>query len=123
MNNPRTVHLLAVTCYLSLFALLMAWLIWLAPPAPEYRSIALIFLVGPLLLPLRGILHARRYTFSWSGMLILIYFVHGIASMAAAGPARWLGAIEIVLSLSYFILAIRYLRITGSKAANKTHSR
>ena len=115
MTDPRRIHQLAVGCYLSLFILLVVWQVWLAPPPREYLSLIVLILIGPLLLPLRGLLHGRRYTIAWSGMLILIYFIHGIASMAEPGLVRWLGGLEILLSLSYFTLTIRYLRLTGSR--------
>src|SRR5690606_14457027 len=90
MNSPRTVHWLAISTYLALIALLLLWLIWLDPPVAAVRAPALLLLLGPLLLPLRGILHGRRYTVAWSTMLILLYFAHGIAAVAGNGLAVWL---------------------------------
>lgn len=105
---------LAAACYLSLFALAMAWRIVLAPPSPEMVAIKLLVHAGPLLFALRGVLHGRRYTFRWSGMLILAYFIHGAASMADGGIVSWLGAIEMALSLGFFAATIGYLRKTGA---------
>ncbi|ABI55873.1 DUF2069 domain-containing protein [Alkalilimnicola ehrlichii MLHE-1] len=116
LSHPRTLHRLAVASYLGLMALLLAWLTWLSPPPRELISLALVVLIGPLLLPLRGLLHARRYTMAWSTMLILVYFVHGAASAATPGLNRWLGLLEVVLVTVYFVTAIVYIRATGSKA-------
>ncbi|RLK51234.1 putative membrane protein [Alkalispirillum mobile] len=116
LKSPRTLHRLAVVSYLSLLVLLLAWLIWLSPPPEALISVAVIALVGPLLLPLRGLLHARRYTMAWSTMLILVYFVHGAASAATPGINRWLGLAEVALVVVYFTTAILYIRATGSKA-------
>jgi len=116
MSNTRVVHRLAVTAYLSLIPLLLLWLIWLAPLPAGATSPALLILLGPLLIPLRGILHGRRYTIAWTSMLILLYFLHGVAAAAGGGRAAWLGGTEIVLALGYFGLAIRYVRLSSPAA-------
>jgi uncharacterized membrane protein len=110
VNNPRLLHRLAVGAYLALIALLLAWMVWLDPLPARIASPMLLLLVGPLLIPLRAILHGRRYTMAWSSMLILLYFLHGAAAVASGGRAVWLGALEIALVLSYFSLAILYVR-------------
>jgi uncharacterized membrane protein len=101
---------------------LLTWIVWLAPPPTQLVerelppgsliSPVLLVVVGPLLLPLRGILHGRRYTLAWSTMLILAYFVHGVAYTAGGGIAGLLGLIEIGLVLGYFGGANGYLRLT-----------
>lgn len=113
MSATRAVHRLAVTVYLGLMALLLLWLIWLDPLPAHLLSPALLILLGPLLLPLRGILHGRRYTMAWTSMLILLYFLHGVAAAAGSGRAVWLGALEIALALAYFGLAIHYVRLSN----------
>ncbi|RZU98989.1 DUF2069 domain-containing protein [Spiribacter vilamensis] len=100
----------ATGCYVALAVLLFAWLIWLDPPPASLRSPLLLVFLLPLLLGLRGILHRRRYTLQWTGMLILLYFMHGL--LAAAGPAsqRWLGVTETLLALGYFGAGMLVLR-------------
>jgi uncharacterized membrane protein len=107
----------AMCCYLSLVGLILLWHAWLSPPRPEMISLTLLLHAGPLLLPLRGLLHARRYTFKWSGMLIMAYFIHGVAAAANAGAQRPLGILEIVLSLGFFLGALRFLRLSRPVAA------
>ena len=101
---------MAVGCYAGLALLLFAWLIWLDPPPPSLRSPLLLVFLLPLLLGLRGVLHRRRYTLQWTGMLILLYFMHGL--LAATGPAtqRWLGVAETLLALGYFGAGLLILR-------------
>lgn len=110
--KPHLLQRLALTCYLLLFALLIAWLTVLSPPAPGLVAFSLLLLPGPLLLALRGVLYGRRYTMAWSTLLILFYFAHGVAAMANPGPERWLGAAEVLLSLGYFATAVGYIRAT-----------
>ncbi|KAB7623212.1 DUF2069 domain-containing protein [Alkalilimnicola sp. S0819] len=99
---------LSLAQWLGLFVLLMLWGVWLAPPEPALRAPWLILLVGPLLLPLRGLLRGRRYTAAWSSMLVLVYFCHGVAAAASGQPL--LGGLEILLSGGYFVSAILFVR-------------
>lgn len=67
--------------------------------------------VLPLLLPLRGILHGRRYTFQWACMLILFYFTEGVVrAWSDRPPSAMLAMIEIALSTVFFFAAIYYTR-------------
>ena len=103
----------AIAGHLGLIALLVAWLTWLAPPAESgYVAPLLVLLVGPLALGLRGILHGRRYTCAWTSLLALGYFSHGAAAYAGDGPHRWLGAVEVTLSLLLFVGCVAYVRLT-----------
>ncbi|KAF0282254.1 DUF2069 domain-containing protein [Spiribacter roseus] len=101
---------MAAGCYVALTALLFAWLIWLAPPPESLRSPVLLIFLLPLVLGLRGVLHRRRYTLQWTGMLILLYFIHGLLAATGAAPQRWLGAAEILLTLAYFSAVMLILR-------------
>lgn len=110
MSSAHVLHRLAVAAYLALIVLLLAWKIWFDPRPAGIGSLLLLLLLALLLLPLRGILHGRRYTVAWSTMFIVLYFIHGVAAAAGGGRAAWLGGAEVALVLSYFGLAIRYVR-------------
>lgn len=71
---------------------------------------ALIVLVGPLLLPLRGLLHGRPHTHIWTSFLALFYFAVGI--FHAAGPMirPWLAWLAIGFSLLLFTGVLLYAR-------------
>ena len=116
--SARWLHRIAVTAFLGLLARILLWLLVLHPPEQgALLTIALVTLVGPLLLTLRGVLQARRYTMAWSAIVVLIYFVHGITYAAVPGPARWLGALEIALAVVYFTATLMYLRQAGGRSA------
>lgn len=110
--SARQLLNVALGAWLALFLLLTLWGTWLAPPAPGWRAPWLVLLVGPLLLPLRSLLRGRRYTYAWSSMLVLVYFIHGVAATAGGEPL--LGGLEIALSLVYFAAAIGYVRRSRS---------
>jgi hypothetical protein len=66
----------------------------LAPLRPGGSMLALKAL--PLLLPLRGILHGRRYTYQWTSLLVLLYLAEGLVrSHHDLGLSQWLAMAEI----------------------------
>ena len=74
-------------------------------------SVSRTVLVGPLLFPLRGLLHGRSYTFAWSAFLALLYFIHGAVEAYSMESARYLGLLEVVLSVTWFSAAVMYVRV------------
>ena len=107
-------HRLAQLAAWSLAGLIVLCLYWEICGAPLRPGGSwLVLKVFPLFLPLRGILHRRRYTFQWSSMLILAYLAEGLVRAATeAGASRWLAAAEVLLSLCFFVCAVFYARRT-----------
>ena len=101
-------YLAACSSLIALIFLCLAWELRLAPIRDGGSWLALKCL--PLLAPLFGLLHGRRYTYQWASMLILLYLAEGIVRLSENGTARWLAAAEIVLSLVFFGSAIGYVR-------------
>jgi uncharacterized membrane protein len=98
---------------LALIVLCLAWELWLAPLRPGGSLIALKAL--PLVVPLPGLWHGKRYTFQWSSMLILAYFAEGVTrAMSEPGVSQALAAAEILLSTVFFSSTVAYARITRS---------
>ena len=96
----------------SYFVLLfgqVVWIGWLNPVTIIPKSVTLLFIVTPLLLPLRGLLHARFRTFKWVTLFIWLYFTIGIWNCASA--TQWpLGALQVAMSLLIFLGAVMYCR-------------
>ncbi len=115
----------ALTGYLGLFGVLLLWFSWLEPPTRMPVSLILILLVGPLLLPLRGLLHGRLYTHAWASFLALFYFSAGVFSAAGPMARPWLAWLEIGFSVLWFTGAILFVRsqtrerCVASKVAQK----
>jgi len=110
MPGPRLLHALTLTGYLGTFALLTAWYAWLAPSTHLPHALVLLLLVSPLLFPLRGMLHARRYTIAWSCFLALLYFTHGVIEAWHSASTRQLGLLEVVLTTLWFVAGIAYIK-------------
>jgi uncharacterized membrane protein len=123
MPGARFLYGLTLTGFLGTISLLLAWYGWLAPSTHFPRSLMLALLLLPLMLPLRGLLHGRRYTFSWSCFLALLYFIHGVVEAYSSSITRYLGLLEVCLASLWFIAALSYVRVTASKTGRPTPSR
>jgi uncharacterized membrane protein len=103
-------RVLALASYLGLIALVMLWIVFLGEVARELISLWLLLFVTPLLLPLRGVLAGRDKALIWGTLVSLLYLVHGGMTAWAEPAQRWLGLLELVLSLTYLISASLFVR-------------
>ncbi|MFO7640616.1 MAG: DUF2069 domain-containing protein [Candidatus Competibacteraceae bacterium] len=108
-------HALALTGYFGLLVLLVLWWAWLEPPEQWPVAGALIVLVGPLLPPLRGLLHGRTHTHIWTSFLALFYFAVGIFHAAGPMTRPWLAWLAIGFSLLLFAGALLYVRVLAQE--------
>jgi uncharacterized membrane protein len=107
----RALRLSAAGSLALLVLLCLAWELWLAPLRAGGSLIALKAL--PLILPLKGILQGRRYTYQWSSILILAYFAEGVTRMwADEGLSRILATAETGLAVVYFAAAVSFARLS-----------
>ncbi len=111
----RSLYLAACGSLIALIFLCLAWELRLAPVHPGGSWLALKAL--PLLAPLFGILHGRRYSYQWAAMLILLYFSEGIVRATTdQGKGQWLAIGETTLSLIFFCATVAYARLTRPSA-------
>lgn len=113
-RRAERLNLLASASLVALIMLCVAWEMWLAPLRPGGSWLVLKAL--PLLAPLFGILHGRRYTHQWAALLALAYFVEGsVRAMSDSGMHRLLAAAEVALALVFFAATVAYARVTASR--------
>lgn len=106
----------AVASLIALIFLGLAWELVLAPVRPGGSW--LVLKVLPLLLPLFGILHGRRYTYQWASMLILLYVVEGVVrALTDRGTASRLAMVELVLATVFFACTLGYARLARDRDA------
>lgn len=107
--NPVPRRIAAVSLLLLIF-LCLAWELRVAPLRPGGSY--LVLKVLPLLLPLRGVLKGSVYTMQWACMLILLYFMEGVVrAWSDPNPVSvWMAVAEIVLSFTFYVCALMYLR-------------
>ncbi|HEY9573428.1 MAG TPA: DUF2069 domain-containing protein [Pusillimonas sp.] len=116
--NPVLRHGASVSL-IALIVLCLAWELKIAPLRPG--GSLLVLKVLPLLLPLRGVLKGQLYTLQWAAMLILLYFMEGVVR-AWSDPSpisAMMGGLEIVLSFTFYVCAICYLRPAKRAAKQK----
>lgn len=95
--------------WLLLIALNVAWDGYVAPL--QIGRVLLMLKLLPLLLPLRGILAGRIYTFQYCSMLIMLYFLEGVMRWWDVPPySRYFAATETTLSVLFFVSCLVYLK-------------
>lgn len=109
---------LALAGYFGTFVLIVTWYGWLSPPARLPNYLALLALGAPLLLPLRGLLHGRRYTYAWSLFLALGYLAHALIEGYSTPEDRGLAGLELLLVTLWFVGAIGYVRGRAREGAD-----
>lgn len=115
MGKPeltRAANHAAAVSLIGLIGLCIVWEMWLAPLRPGGSW--LVLKAAPLLIPLFGILHGRRYTHQWASMLSLAYFMEGTVRASSEGDrAQLLALLEVILSLIFFAATVLYARLTA----------
>lgn len=115
--TEQRLRVLTSVLWFALIVVCVAWEVWLAPLRPEGSWLMLKAL--PLLLPLFGILHGRRYTYQWACMFVLLYFVEGvIRANDPNGVALW-ARVEIALTIAVFTTMVLYARLTAPSRQRK----
>jgi uncharacterized membrane protein len=111
--SARHAWLAACASLIALILLDVAWELVLAPLKPGGSW--MVLKVVPLMAPLFGVLHARRYTIQWSTLLIWLYAAEGAArAYTDHGWSARLAAAELALALAYFAAAVSFLRASRS---------
>lgn len=107
----QTLKLGASISLIALILLCLSWEAFLAPLKPNGSMLILKTL--PLLVPLFGVLHGKRYTYQWASMFILFYFTEGVVrAWSDTGLSANLALLEVVLSVIFFVCAIFYAKLT-----------
>ena len=83
-------------------------LFYFADGTIDWYWVALVTL--PLLIPLRGIISDRLYTFKWIGFLTLLYFCVGISELVSNPELRTYAYLTTLFSTILFISSIYYTR-------------
>ena len=120
-DNPMTrisiARWLTLTGYVALLAGIYLWHIVIHQTERDLVSLVLVLQLGPLMLPLRGLLHARIYTHAWSMYLAIMYFVIGVWYSSAAESLAF-GLFLVFASLVFFLGCLLFTRF--SARAEKT---
>ena len=103
----RRTRALAVAATLALIALGLAWELWLAPTGRGTLAVKVL----PLLLPLRGLVRLRLYTYRWLSLGVWLYVAEGaVRASSDQGVSATLAAAEVVIALVLFTACCLHIR-------------
>jgi len=119
MNKIQLARTLALLGFFGLMIFIPLWHLLIVPIEAKFVSMTLLIQVGPLLFPLRVILHGCVYTHAWAVYFALFYFVVGIC-YAGDISTRGFGIGFSILSVIFFIGTMLYTRFQGM-AENALH--
>lgn len=114
MDLRKLSYAAALMGLFGLIFLILAWNVWISPPTQMPRSLVLLLQLPLLLLPMRGMLHGRPYTFAWATFVALLYFVIGVDNAAIEGREVY-GGLEILFSTLMFMGAMIYTRLESRR--------
>jgi len=100
--------------YFGLLIFLPIWHLILVPSVMD-KYITLLLTVGPLLLPMWGILKRKPYTYAWSNFIVLIYMIHGLTLIWDRPDERPFVIIELILSFMMFIGCSYFAKFRGQE--------
>ena len=117
MARIKVTRWLTLAGYIALLVGIPLWHI--SNTEHDLISLLLILQLGPLMLPLRGLLHARIYTHAWSMYLAILYFVLGVW-YSSAPESLYFGLFLVAASLMFFVGSLLFTRFSA-RAENASH--
>ena len=105
---------LTLSGYFSLLFGLFAWHLLIEPAEKHLISIIIFLQLGPLMLPLFGLLNGKLYTHAWSMYMAIFYFVVGVWYVGSSEDLM-IGLYVIFTSLVFFAGTVLYTRYMGKQ--------
>ena len=99
---------------LSLIGLIILNLLWEIFYNPLHNQGSLMVIKSVILLiPLSGILKKNRYTYQWSSMFILLFFIEGVVRVYSEREiSQSMALYQIILSCIFFISTMFFCKAT-----------
>ena len=114
MNLRRAAYSSALIGLFGLMLVIILWTVLLDPPDKTPIGLILLLQLPLLLLPMRGMLHGRPYTFGYATFIALLYFIIGVDNAAIDGRELY-GGLQILLSVMMFFGSMFYARLEGKR--------
>ena len=111
--NSTFFRRLTLTSYLLLIVWLVVWHFFLTIDKPTSTVFTLLFWIVPILLPAKGLLEGKPYTYAWTNFIVMYYLLHGLTAVYAVEGERLYALVEIVLCSTLFTGCSFYARIRG----------
>ena len=110
-------NILFIISSISLICLIILNLLWEIFYNPLQENGSMMVLKSLILLiPLSGILKKNLYTYQWSSMLILLFFIEGVVRFYSEDElSQMMALFQIILTIIFFISTIFFCKITKQK--------
>lgn len=111
--NSTFFRRLTLTSYLLLIVWLVVWHFVLTIDKPTSTLFTLIFWIMPILLPIKGLIEGKPYTYAWTNFIVMYYLLHGLTAVYAVEGERLYALVEIILCCTLFTGCSYYARLRG----------
>ncbi|WP_018690872.1 DUF2069 domain-containing protein [Algicola sagamiensis] len=119
--QPKTMLLRTVATigYCGLLLFLPLWFIFISPSETVSLEFQLLVFWAPLLLPAKGLMQGKPYTFAWANFVVLIPILHGLTSLWVATDELGYVIIELVFASMMLFGGTYYARNRGQELGLK----
>lgn len=111
--NSTFFRRLTLTSYLLLIVWLVVWHFILTIDKTTSTLFTLLFWLLPILLPAKGLIEGKPYTYAWTNFIVMYYLLHGLTAVYAVEGERLYALIEIILCTLLFTGCSFYARVRG----------
>ncbi|QLJ09358.1 DUF2069 domain-containing protein [Pseudoalteromonas sp. JSTW] len=109
----------ALIGYIGLLILMPIWLFLIAPREGHSNAFIFVVYIVPLLLPLKGIIQDKPYTYAWANFIVMFYFIHGFTLLWVAQDQLIWVLLELTFASLMFIGCTYYARHRGQELGLK----
>ncbi|MDU0354962.1 DUF2069 domain-containing protein [Paraglaciecola aquimarina] len=106
---------LALVSYVLLTIWIVVWHFFLTPDKATSHLFTLLLWVLPILLPAKGLIAGKPYTYAWTNFVVMYYLLHGLTSIYAVKAEWFYALIEIILCCTLFTGCSFYARLRGKE--------
>ncbi|MEH6395783.1 DUF2069 domain-containing protein [Pseudoalteromonas sp.] len=110
---------IAIIGYVGLLLLMPLWLFLIAPREGHSNGFIFVVYILPLLLPLKGIIQDKPYTYAWANFIVMFYFIHGFTLLWVAQDQLLWVLLELLFASMMFIGCTYYARHRGQELGLK----
>ncbi len=110
---------IALFGYFGLLILMPVWLFLISPREGHSNGFIFAVYILPLLLPLKGILQDKPYTYAWANFIVMFYFIHGFTLLWVAQEQLIWVLLELLFASAMFIGCTYYARHRGQELGLK----
>jgi len=111
--NSTFFRRLTLTSYVLLIIWIVVWHFFLTIDKPTSTLFTLLFWVLPILLPAKGLIEGKPYTYAWTNFIVMYYLLHGLTAVYAVEGERLYALVEIIFCCALFTGCSFYARTRG----------